>query len=105
MRAGGWRGWNALGVTWPLLVRCWFRASPLVRVLWCSVWVLAAVRVSPFLALGLGVAVQVLLGAGVRLSWLRARWRSFASRAGVLGDAVGGVALGGGAVVVVLWAL
>ena len=76
-----------------------------MRVLWCSVWVLAAVRVSQFLALGLGVAVRVLLGAGVRLSWLRARWRSFASRAGVLGDAVGGVALGGGAVVVVLWAL
>ena len=37
----------------------WFRASPLVRVLWCSVWVLAAVQVwvSQFLALGLGVAV------------------------------------------------
>ena len=82
----------------------WFRASPLVRVLWCSVWVLAAVQVwvSQFLALGLGVAVWVLLGLGVRLSWLRARWRSFASRAGVLGDAVGGVALGGGAVVVVV---
>ena len=90
-----------------VLVRCWFRASPLVRVLWCSVWVLAAVQVwvSQFLALGLGVAVWVLLGVGVRLSWLRARWRSFASRAGVLGDAVGGVALGGGAVVVVLGAL
>ena len=75
-----------------------------MRVLWCSVWVLAAVQVwvSQFLALGLGVVV---LGVGVRLSWLRARWRSFASRAGVLGDAVGGVALGGGAVVVVLGAL
>ena len=87
-----------------VLVRCWFRASPLVRVLWCSVWVLAAVQVwvSQFLALGLGVAVWVVLGVGVRLSWLRARWRSFASRAGVLGDAVGGVALGGGAVVVVV---
>ena len=82
----------------------WFRASPLVRVLWCSVWVLAAVQVwvSQFLALGLGVAVWVLLGVGVRHSWLRARWRPFASRAGVLGDAVGGVALGGGAVVVVV---
>ena len=82
----------------------WFRASPLVRVLWCSVWVLAAVQVwvSQFLALGLGVAVWVLLGVGVRHSWLRARWRSFASHAGVLGDAVGGVALGGGAVVVVV---
>ena len=63
------------------------------------------VRVSQFLALGLGVAVRVLLGVGVRLSWLRGRWRSFARRAGVLGDAVGGVALGGGAVVVVLGAL
>ena len=90
-----------------VLVRCWFRASPLVRVLCCSAWVLAAVQVwvSQFLALGLGAAVSVLLVAGVRLSWLRARWRSFASRAGVLGDAVGGVALGGGAVVVVLGAL
>ena len=57
---------------------------------------------SQFLALGLGVAVWVLLGVGVRLSWLRARWRSFACRAGVLGDAVGGVAPGGGAVVVVV---
>ena len=75
-----------------------------MRVLWCSVWVLAAVQVwvSQFLALGLGSAVWVLLGVGVRLSWLRAWWRSFASRAGVLGDAVGGVALGGGAVVVVV---
>ena len=82
----------------------WFRASPLVRVLWCSVWVLAAVQVwvSQFLALGLGVAVWVLLGVGVHHSWLRARWRSFASRAGALGDAVGGVALDGGAVVVVV---
>ena len=75
-----------------------------MRVLWCSVWVLAAVQVwvSQFLALVLGVAVWALLGVGVRHSWLRARWRSFASRAGVLGDAVGGVALGGGAVVVVV---
>ena len=32
---------------------------------------------SQYLALGLGVAVWVLLGVGVRLSWLRARWRSF----------------------------
>ena len=108
-----------LAVGWfPVLVRCWrgclrrragcwgcwcrrrrprwFRVFPLVRVLWCSVWVLAAVQVwvSQFLALGLGVAVWVLLGVGARHSWLRARWRSFASRAGVLGDAVGGGALG-----------
>ena len=77
--------------------RCprWFRVFPLVRVLWCSVWVLAAVQawVSQFLALGLGMAVWVLLDVGARHSWLRARWRSFASRAGVLGDAVGGGAL------------
>ena len=74
----------------------WFRVSPLVRVLWRSVWVLAAVQVwvSQFLALGLGVAGWVLLGVGARHSWLRARWRSFASRAGVLGDAAGGGALG-----------
>ena len=67
-----------------------------MRVLWCSVWVLAAVQVwvSQFLALGLGVAVWVLLGVGARHSWLRARWRSFASRAGVPGDAVGGGAQG-----------
>ena len=33
-----------LAVGWFLvLVRYWFRASQLVRVLWCSVWVLAAV--------------------------------------------------------------
>ena len=63
------------------------------------------VWVSQFLALGLGVVVWVLLGVGVRLSWLRARWRSFVSQAGVLGEAVDGVALGGGAVVVVLGAL
>ena len=53
----------------------WFRVFPLVRVLWRSVWVLAAVQVwvSQFLALGLGVAGWVLLGVGARHSWLRAR--------------------------------
>ena len=50
--------------------------------------------VSQFLALGLGVVGWVLLGVGARHSWLRARWRSFASRAGVLVDAVCGAALG-----------
>ena len=122
--AGRWvvrleRLWCYLAVGWFLaLVRCWrgclrrragcrgcwccrrrpryFWVFPLVRVLWCSVWVSAAVQVwvSQFLALGLGVAVWVLLGVGARHSWLRARWRSFASRAGVLGDAVGGGAVG-----------
>ena len=74
----------------------WFWVFPLVRVLWRSVWVLAAVQVwvSQFLALGLGVSGWVLLGVGARHSWLRARWRSFSSRAGVLDDAVGGGALG-----------
>ena len=74
----------------------WFRVFPLVRVLWRSVWVLAAVQlsVSQFLALGLSVTGWVLLGVGARHSWLRARWRSFASRAGVLGDAVGRGGLG-----------
>ena len=67
-----------------------------MRVLWRSVWALAAVQVwvSQFLALGLRVVGPVLLGVGARHSWLRARWRSFASRAGVLGDAVCGGALG-----------
>ena len=74
----------------------WFRVFPLVRVLWRSVWVLVAVQVwvSQFLALGLGVVGWVLLGVDADHSWLRARLRSFASRAGVLGDAVGGGALG-----------
>ena len=69
---------------------------PLVRVLWRSVWVLVAVQVwvSQFLVLGLGVVGWLLLGVGARHSWLRARWRLFASRAGVLGYAVGGGALG-----------
>ena len=63
-----------------------------MRVLWRAVWVLAAVQVwvSQFLALGLGVVGWVLLGVGARHSWLRARWRSFASRGGVLGDDVCG---------------
>ena len=67
-----------------------------MSVLWRSVWVLVAVqvRVSQFLVLGLGVVGWVLLGVGARHSWLRARWLSFASRAGVLGDADGGGALG-----------
>ena len=69
---------------------------PLVRVLWRSVWVLVAVQVwvLQFLVLGLGVVGWVLLGVGARHSWLRAWWRLFASRAGVLGDADGGGALG-----------
>ena len=67
-----------------------------MRVMWRSVWVLVAVQVwvSQFLVLGLGVVLLVLLGVGARHSSLRARWRSFVSRAGVLGDADGGGALG-----------
>ena len=49
------------------------------------------VWVSQFLVLGLGVVDWVLLGVGARHPWLRARWRMFASCAGVLGDANGGV--------------
>ena len=108
VRVGGWRGCNALGVTWSLggflcwsvvgegvsgvvlgagvagvadRPPSWFRVFPLVRVLWRSVWVLVAVQVwvSQFLALGLGVVGWVLLGVGARHSWLRARWRSFAA--------------------------
>ena len=82
----------------------------LVRVLWRSVWVLVAVQVwvSQFLVLGLGVVGWVFLRVGTRHSWLRARWRSFASRAGVRGDADGGgaqVLLGAGVVVVVVGVL
>ena len=67
-----------------------------MRVLWRSVWVLVAVQVwvSQLLVLVLGVVGWVLLGLGARHSWLRAWWRLFASRAGVLGDADGGGALG-----------
>ena len=117
VRVDGWRGCNALG--WFLvLVPCWrgcprrrawcrgcwccrrrlrwFRVFPLVRVLWRSVWVLVAVQVwvLQFLVLGFGVVGWVLLGVGARHSWLRSRLRSFASCAGVLGDADGGGALG-----------
>ena len=68
-----------------------------MRVLWRPVWVLVAVLVwvSQFLVLGLGVVGWVLLGVAAHHSWLRARWRSFVSRAGVLGDADGRGALGG----------
>ena len=68
----------------------------LVRVLWRSVWVLVAVQVwvSQLLVLGLGVVGWVLLGVGARHFWLRAWWCLFASRAGVLGDADDGGALG-----------
>ena len=57
-----------------------------MRVLWRSVWVLVAVQVwlSQLLVLGLGVVGWVLLGVGARHSWLRAWWRMFASRTGVL---------------------
>ena len=74
----------------------WFWVFPLVRVLWRSVWVLVAVQawVSQLLVLVLGVVGWVLLGVGARHSWLRAWWRLFASRAGVLCDADGGGALG-----------
>ena len=67
-----------------------------MRVLWRSAWVLVEVQVwvSQFLVLGFGVVGWVLLGVGTRHPWLRARWRTFASRAGVLGDGDGGGALG-----------
>ena len=68
----------------------------LLRVFPASVWVLVAVQVwvSLLLVLGLGMVGWVLLGVGARHSWLRASWCLFASRAGVLGDADGGGALG-----------
>ena len=49
---------------------------PLVRVLWCPVWVLVAVLVwvSQLLVLGLGVVGWVLLGVGARQTWLRSWW-------------------------------
>ena len=122
VQVGGWRGCNALGVTWSLggllvLVRCWrgclrcragcwgcwccrrrlrwFWVLLLVRVLWRSVWVLVAVQVwvSLLLVPRSGPVGWVLLGVGASHSWLRAWWRLFASRGGVLGDADGGGAL------------
>ena len=52
------------------------------------------VWVSQLLVLGSGVVGWVLPGVRTPHSWLRAWWCLFASRAGLLGDADGGGALG-----------